>query len=92
MGGFFEFSLIALTILLAAVLFTCWLAFVIVRGGVRGVGYLLTGNRRSLAHQIGVRQCARLRCGAFNPERANFCRRCGSPLRSAGRITGPIAA
>ncbi len=92
MGGFvFEFSLVMLALMLAAVLFTGWLAFVVVRGGIRGVGYLM-GGRRSLARQIGIRQCARLRCGAFNPDRANFCRRCGSSLKSSGRINGPIAA
>jgi len=83
---------IELVVVLAVLwlLLIAWVAMVIVRGIIRGVGRLIgLGGRRSPSYS---RLCTRLRCGADNPPQARFCRRCGSPLLQAAREGDRAAA
>jgi ribosomal protein L40E len=71
--------------MMAAMLFVVWLAAMILRGIwlaiSRCLGFL-TGQPRREAVEAAVR-CAALRCGAYSPAGANYCRRCGAPMNRA---------
>lgn len=87
MGGFIgEFFLVIVLLVLAWVIFVIWLVGVLVRVVFRGLG-LFRGNAGKRSPMM---LCNRLRCGANNPVRANFCKRCGSPLGVTAR--GRVAA
>lgn len=89
---------IALLIFLAimavtAVVFCVWLAVVIVRTIVHGIGALVMPAPKP-PMQMGARGiiCQNSQCRALNTESASFCRRCGSQLPQAQRVTAKRVA
>ncbi|MGD1277238.1 MAG: zinc ribbon domain-containing protein [Tepidisphaeraceae bacterium] len=71
--------LVALLIV-AWVLFLGWLVWAVLRGILRLLGLIGRGGGSGPPNR-----CPRFRCGASNPPAANFCRRCGTPLRVSSR-------
>jgi len=87
MGGFIgEFFLVMVMLVLAWIIFMVWLVSALARFIFRGLG-LFRGNTDK---RFSMMLCNRLSCGANNPVRANFCKRCGLPLRGIAR--GRVAA
>ncbi len=76
-GVFFFITFIAL------MLFVFWVFTTGLRGMVWGTRFLLGAPRPPVPGAF--RQCTRVRCAAFNPGHAQYCRRCGAPL--GGQVT-----
>jgi len=67
-------------LIVAWVLFLGWVIWAVVRGILRMVGLIRRDNGSGPGSC-----CPRFRFGASNPAGANFCRRCGTPLRKSAR-------
>jgi hypothetical protein len=104
MSGIFTVFIFFAVIALTAVIFCGWIAFVVVRAIVGGVGSLFmpatwrcsrarpmgwTGGGRVMLNTV---QCPTRMCGAINPADARFCRRCGRGLPAAQRVNVRRAA
>ena len=89
MSGIFTIFIFFVIIALTAVIFCGWIAFVIVRSIVGGVGSLFGACGHSTARRpmrLNTVQCPTRMCGAVNPAEARFCRRCGRGLPAAQRV------
>jgi hypothetical protein len=74
---------------LASLLFGGWVIVSVVRLLGQGIGFLLGGDRGTVAEVLpgGVeRRCGNRLCRANNPVSARFCRRCGRSM-----VGGPEA-
>jgi hypothetical protein len=106
MSGLFTVFIFFAVIALTAVLFCGWIAFVVIRAVVGGVGSLFAPSMwrprprfGTMAWPSGGRplklntvQCPTRMCGAINPVDARFCRRCGRGLPAAQRVNVRRAA
>ena len=89
MSGIFTIFIFFAIIALTAVIFCGWIAFVVVRSIVGGVGSLFGFAGRSMqcrTMRLNTVQCPTRMCGAINPSEARFCRRCGRGLPAAHRV------
>jgi len=87
MGALFSVAIFATVIMLAAMLFTGWVMFIVVRALIFGVMSMF-GVRRTMPLPMPMRPTATVRCQtqgcrAINPADARFCRRCGRGLPAA---------
>jgi hypothetical protein len=78
-------------IVVTALLFGGWLIYTIIRLIFRGFGALIGGGMSDdpapprLQGGQGLR-CSNARCRNFNPNTAQFCRRCGAALPAIHRV------
>jgi hypothetical protein len=91
MGGLMEITVFIGLTMLAMVLFAGWLMVSVARIAWRGIEFL-RGSESTSGLSGRTCRCSRLRCGAYNPIEANFCRRCGSAMRRAAVAGGRMAA
>ena len=76
-------------VVLAAVMFTVWLAVQVVMAIVRGIASIARPKPAPTpAHALpaGWATCRHAGCRATNPEHARFCRRCGKLVAAAGNV------
>lgn len=67
-------------VVLAAVMFTVWLAVQVVTTIVRGIVAIARPKPAASAEPINWSTCRHPGCRATNPEHARFCRRCGKTI------------
>jgi hypothetical protein len=73
-------------IAITAVLFFGWVLFMVFRGIINGIAWLLGAPGRPAMMGpmgLGAQKCPHHGCGQMNPARARFCRRCGRGLVGA---------
>jgi hypothetical protein len=106
MSGLFTVFIFFAVIALTAVLFCGWIAFVVLRTIIGGVGSLFApstwrprgprygqmGWPGNMPMKLNTVQCPTRMCGAINPAEARFCRRCGRGLPAAHRVNVRRAA
>lgn len=73
---------------IGATVLAVWLLYKIIGGIIRmifgGARAVIGPGRRAYPDAYAQPVlCRQMRCGALNPSRARFCRRCGQPLREA---------
>jgi ribosomal protein L40E len=72
----------------AALLFGGWVLWSILRLAGRVITAVLGPLPVSRGRRATGLRCSRPNCGAPNPARARFCRRCGAPLREGRERLG----
>ena len=77
------FLSLAVTVV-TALLFGGWVVLTVARWIARGIGRLFALPPMPQTTPVSM-TCDRRNCRAVNPSQANFCRRCGRPLRAASR-------
>lgn len=78
-------------IVTAAVLFVCWVTYMVIKGIV--TLFLPSTYRRSTPSSAkGLQICTNMQCRCQNPAHARFCRRCGKSLPNLLRLAGMRAA
>jgi hypothetical protein len=99
MSGFLTVFIFFAVIALTAVIFCGWIAFVVLRALIGGIGSLFAPSTWRPRQRFGTMgwpgcgpvklntvQCPTRMCGAINPAEARFCRRCGRGLPAAHRV------
>ena len=85
MPELFAIIIFFIVILITAVVFCGWIAFMILRSIFGGVASMFTPKYRPVTISNTV-HCPTRGCGAPNPVDARFCRRCGHGLPAAQRV------
>ena len=88
-----DIAIVVVCVILAAVMFTVWLAMQIVMLIVRGVASLVKGKPAPSSVSpapIGWSPCGHAGCRATNPDHARFCRRCGKAVAPSGSRSVPM--
>jgi hypothetical protein len=91
MAEIFSIAIFFVIIVLTAIVFFGWIAFMVLRGVFTGIASLFHGPQRVAINGNSV-QCPTRGCGANNANHARFCRRCGHALPAAQHVNVRRAA
>jgi hypothetical protein len=84
--------LVVVAIVIAAVAFSTWALFAIIRG-IIGIAKPKRTSSPIVHHQgRAVQMCNNVQCKCANPSHARFCRRCGKSLPSLLRVVSSRVA
>lgn len=89
-----DIAIVIVVVILAAVLFTVWLAAQLFMLVVRGITAIVRPTRAAATASsstlpVGWSACNYAGCNAANPDHARFCRRCGK-MMAGGRNAVPM--
>lgn len=85
LGEAFSIAIFFLVIVLTAVVFFGWIAFMILRAIFGGIASLFAPEKPRQFNS-NTAHCMNRTCGCPNPPTARFCRRCGHGMPAAHRV------